>query len=162
MADILSLLSIISFAVAGVCLVISIILWVVFRIPLVIGDLSGRTARKSIARQRKANETSMAKGHQSSKVNAQRGKLTETMSGIKKAEREPNRTISNQRPETGLLKNNMAEGAAAETTGLLVEEDITQPLEQSVVREVQRASGVKMEMIEEIMIIHTQERINLV
>lgn len=160
MADILSLLSIISFAVAGVCLVISIILWVVFRIPLVIGDLSGRTARKSIAKLRLANEKSGEKGYRASKVNAQRGKLTETMSGAHR--KQPNQQESDgvQRPETGLLQDNLSKRVESETTGLLVEEDVTQPLENTMAREVQKISGVKMEMIEEIVFLHTEERID--
>ena len=50
MAETLSMLSIISFIVAGVALAVAIFLWIFFKIPRVIGDLSGRNARKSIAR----------------------------------------------------------------------------------------------------------------
>ena len=49
MAETLSMLSIISFIVAGVALAVAIFLWIFFKIPRVIGDLSGRNARKSIA-----------------------------------------------------------------------------------------------------------------
>lgn len=160
MADTLSLLSIISFAVAGICLVISIILWIVFRIPLVIGDLSGRTARKSIAKLRMANERSGEKGYRSSKVNAQRGKLTETMSGIHKARRSNEKPDAEQRPETGLLRDNISKGSRSETTGLLLDTDATQPLESCMAKEVQQISGIKMEMMEDIIFIHTQEYID--
>lgn len=158
MADTLSLLSTISFAVAGVCLVIAIVLWVIFRIPLVIGDLSGRTARKSIAKLRMANEKSGVKGHRASKVNVQRGKLTETMSGINKARQKAEE--AGCRPETGLLQANLSQSVESETTGLLEEEDATQPLEKGMAREVQQISGVKMEMIEELVFIHTEEHID--
>lgn len=159
MADTLSLLSIVSFAVAGVCLVISVILWVVFRIPSVIGDLSGRTARKSIAKLRMANEKSGDKGHRASKVNAQRGKVTETMPDIDKS-RQGKKNTDVVRPETGILRDNMSDDIASETTGLLVEDGVTQPLEKSIAREVQQISGVKLELMEEIIFIHTQERID--
>lgn len=82
MAETLQLLSIISFAVAAVCLVLAVFLWFFFRIPDVIGDLSGRTARKSIAKMRAANEKSGSKSYKESKANAERGKLTGTMPGI--------------------------------------------------------------------------------
>lgn len=42
MAETLSMLSIISFIVAGVALAVAIFLWIFFKIPRVIGDLSGR------------------------------------------------------------------------------------------------------------------------
>ena len=48
MADTLSLLSVIAFVIAGVSLAVAIFLWFFFHISSVIGDLSGRTARKSI------------------------------------------------------------------------------------------------------------------
>ena len=52
MVETLSTISIICFVASGVCLVAAIIIFIVFRIPSVIGDLSGRTARKSVARYR--------------------------------------------------------------------------------------------------------------
>ena len=58
MAETLSMLSIISFIVAGVALAVAIFLWIFFKIPRVIGDLSGRNARKSIARVRASYEKS--------------------------------------------------------------------------------------------------------
>ena len=48
MADTLSLLSVIAFVIAGISLAVAIFLWFLFHISSVIGDLSGRTARKSI------------------------------------------------------------------------------------------------------------------
>ena len=48
MADTLSLLSVIAFVIAGVSLAVAIFLWFFFHISSVIGDLSVRTARKSI------------------------------------------------------------------------------------------------------------------
>ncbi len=52
MAEILHTLSIISFVLAVLFVVIAIIFWFVFKIPNVIGDLSGHNARKSIAQMR--------------------------------------------------------------------------------------------------------------
>lgn len=74
----------------GVMVVVSAILFFTLRIPRVIGDLTGRTARKAIEDIRKQNEQSGDKTYKSSAVNLQRGKLTDkiTQSGklIKRAE----------------------------------------------------------------------------
>lgn len=56
MAETLSMISLISFLAAGAFAVLAVILWFVFRIPTVAGELSGRTAKKSVERMRKNNE----------------------------------------------------------------------------------------------------------
>ena len=56
MAGTLSTLSVVSFIAAGVALAAAVFLWFYFKIPTVIGDLSGRNAKRSIARMREANE----------------------------------------------------------------------------------------------------------
>ncbi len=53
MAETLSMISLISFLAAGVFAILAVILWFVFRIPTVAGELSGRIAKKSIERMRK-------------------------------------------------------------------------------------------------------------
>lgn len=164
MAHTLQVLSIISFAVAGVCLVLAIFFWIFFKIPTVIGDLSGRTAKKSIEKMRAANEKSGVKAYKASKLNAERGKLTSTMPGIekvKKRESSPN----NKKPETGLLEGNRAEGfeseetckLESETTGLLIDDNATTPLAPTTHGPIPRSIGKKLEMMEEVMFIHTDE-----
>lgn len=164
MAETLSLLSIISFAVAGVCFVLAIFFWFFFKIPTVIGDLSGRTAKRSIAKMRAANEKTGVKSYKESKSNAERGKLTGTMQHSKKLKQEQD--PSDDRPDTGLLNDNRADDDSSEatgmleseTTGLLVDEDATAPLNNPVTHKpTKREGGVKLEMIEEIMLIHTDE-----
>ncbi len=166
MAETLSTLSIISFAIAGVCLVLAIFFWIFFNIPTVIGDLSGRTARKSIARMRAANEKSGVKSYKESKTNVERGKLTDTMQQSKKLKKE--KGASDDRPDTGLLTDNCADGTLAdetgmlepETTGLLVDENATAPLNNPAKRNmVKREGGIKFNIIEEIVLIHTDEMI---
>ncbi len=56
MAETLSMISLISFLAAGAFAILAVILWFVFRIPTVAGELSGRIAKKSIERIRKSNE----------------------------------------------------------------------------------------------------------
>ena len=64
----------------GLMFILSIVLFIVLRIPKVISDLTGRTARKAIDNIRKQNEASGDKGYQSSAVNLQRGKVTDKIS----------------------------------------------------------------------------------
>lgn len=164
MAQTLQTLSIISFAVAGVCLVLAIFFWFFFKIPTVIGDLSGRTARKSIAKMRAANEKTGAKSYKESKTNAERGKLTGTMPDSGKLKKKKD-VPDDGKPETGLLADNMVEGLdseatgmlGSETTGLLIDENATAPLDSPAHKQVPRTGGKKLEIIEEVMIIHTDE-----
>lgn len=171
MAQTLQTLSIISFAVAGLCLVLAVFFWFFFKIPSVIGDLSGRTARKSIAKMRAANEKTGVKSYKESKTNAERGKLTGTMPDSGKLNKNTPTPVNSQ-PETGLLSDNKAEGLESEatgvldeetgmldseTTGLLVDENATAPLDTPTQRAVVRTGGKKIEILEEIMFIHTEE-----
>ena len=64
----------------GVMAAVSILLFFLLRIPKVINDLSGRTARKAIDDIRRQNEESGDKSYQSSAVNLERGKLTDKIS----------------------------------------------------------------------------------
>ena len=64
----------------GVFFVIAAILFFVFKIPKVISDLTGRTARKAIENIRMHNEQTGDKTYQSSAVNLERGKLTDKIS----------------------------------------------------------------------------------
>ena len=81
MADTLSLISLISFIVAGACLGLAVIFWFAFGIPKVIGDLTGRTARKSIAGMRARNEAAGSRIFRRSDVNAGQGGFVATVSG---------------------------------------------------------------------------------
>lgn len=164
MAQTLQTLSIISFAVAGVCLVLAVFFWFFFKIPSVIGDLSGRTARRSIAKMRAANEKTGAKSYKESKTNADRGKLTGTMPDSGTLNKK-NKAPDDDKPETGLLVDNKANGLdseetgmlESETTGLLIDENATAPLDTPAHQHPSRTGGKKLEMIEEVMFVHTDE-----
>lgn len=67
-------------AACGIFFLITVALFFMLRIPKVIGDLTGRTARKAIDDIRKSNEQSGDKTYQSSAVNLERGKLTDKIS----------------------------------------------------------------------------------
>lgn len=171
MADILSTVSLVSFILSGVALVLAILFFILFRIPSVIGDLSGRTARKSIAKMRVANEKTGVKSYKESKTNVERGKLTGTMPDSGKPNKKNTVPVDGQ-PETGLLADNKAEGLESEatgvldeetgmleseTTGLLVDENATAPLDTPAQKPVVRSGGKKIVMLEEVMFIHTEE-----
>lgn len=165
MAETLSTLSIISFAAAGVFLVLAVFLWFFLKIPSVIGDLSGKTARKSIAKMRAVNEKTGAKG------NGARGK----MSGAAPRQVPPMyapgssdpvrpKAASPRKQETVLLKDNQQnnfvpteETTPLDGTELLVDEEKTELLRPEDEQKVRRTGGVKLVMKEEVMIIHTDE-----
>lgn len=65
---------------SGVMLIVSVLLFIFLKIPRVIGDLTGSTARKAIENIRNQNESSGDKIYKSSAVNRERGKLTDKIS----------------------------------------------------------------------------------
>lgn len=154
MAETLSTLSIISFVLAGVGFILAVFFWFFFKIPSVIGDLTGKTAKKSIAKMRAANEKSGVKSYRESKFNSERGKITETIPNINKSS---SFDEDNQRPETGLLDESKAEYYEIDATQLLVDDEATVPLEKSTPIDIATEPGVKMTIIDEVTLIHTDE-----
>lgn len=155
MAETLSILSIVSFAVAGASFVLALFFWFFFKIPTVIGDLSGRTARKSIAKIRAANEKTGAKTYKESKTNAARGKLTGNIPDSAKLNNKESHTNSGK-PETGLLAENKAGSIDSEETGML-DSEATAALDTSTPPAVKRIGGKALKLMEEVMLIHTDE-----
>ena len=64
----------------GIMAITSVFLFFYLKIPRVIGDLTGATARKAIEEIRQQNESSGHKTYKSSLVNQERGKLTDKIS----------------------------------------------------------------------------------
>lgn len=64
----------------GIMAATSVFLFFFLKIPKVIGDLTGSTARKAIEEIRQQNENSGHKTYKTSLVNQQRGKLTDKIS----------------------------------------------------------------------------------
>lgn len=141
MAETLSFISIIAFVAAAICLVVTIIIFIKFKIPSVIGDLSGKTARKSIEQMRESNEQSGRKTHERK---------------------------TQERPETGLLEDNRIQSVVSTATvllqdenteGLLEDENTTVALDFCEEAHFAREGGIAIELLEEIMLIHTEEDI---
>lgn len=74
-----SIISIVGFSLSGIALVAAIIMFFKLKIPNIIGDLSGKNVAREIQAMRAANISSGDKRFRSSRVNQNRGKLTEQM-----------------------------------------------------------------------------------
>ncbi len=144
MTETLAYISMISYIGFGVFLVLTIILFFTLHIPTVIGDLSGRNARKSIEKMRKKNEK-------------------ESRIENKKESNTNNRILF----ETDVLKENHGHDYGEEVTSLLWEED-TQLLaeedkETTILHEPgsmqnrRNYGGIELSMIEEKILVHTKE-----
>lgn len=64
----------------GIMFVVSVLLFILLRVPKVISDLSGATARKAIQNIREQNERTGDKAYKVSAFNLERGKLTDKIS----------------------------------------------------------------------------------
>lgn len=176
MAEILSSISLISYILAGISAVIAIFIWFKYNIPLIYGDLSGKNARKSIEKLRESNINSGIKYYRPSTENIKRGKLTATMTSLVKKEETEALPMEEERPETALLKENKAEIVKDDETelldtdtfiltendetSLLDEKEITQILSDKPVVSSKRKLVEKMSMIEEVVIVHTDDTID--
>ncbi len=160
MADTLSLISLISFIVAGACLALAVIFWFAFRIPKVIGDLSGRTARKSIARMRTKNEST------GSKVFRRRGGYPgqdgsagnmSNLGQMGSQETEPLDGAITEEIETGVLNGKVSlEDDDENATVLLDGSDDTRLLSEIAVP-AGKDIGKQLIMLEEVVLINTDE-----
>lgn len=162
MAQTVFTISIVSFIAAGVFATLGVALWFLFKIPTVMGDLSGRNAKKSIERMRKNNEKTGNKTYKSSGTNVERGKLTGTMKGAGKGDG------PGEDYETGLLNENGAKTYEGEDTGLLMDEDATgildggnqtEPLDMEEQDFQRRETSVEIRLIDEVMYVHTKDKI---
>lgn len=115
MAEIYNTLSIAAFVLSAMGLAVTVFLWFKFSIPKVFNDLSGRTAKKSIEKMRKANEESGVKIFRPSPANVARGMITEEIS--ESTEQKQISDFSNeyknaglqQEDETAVLEENATE-----------------------------------------------------
>ena len=143
MADVLHTLSIVFLILSGSLAVASLVLWRVFKIPKVIGDLSGSNARKSIAYLRSENEKKAIK---------------KNFGNIK----------IGKGAETGLLNDNVASEYESEATELLVSDErietsdltgVTAPMTGQVIVAEKRVPKITIKLIKDELIVHTDEEI---
>ena len=168
MAETLTLISTILYIVAGVSLFVSILLFFIFKIPSVISDLTGRTAKKSVEKMRSKN----IKKSSGSYASASKGRddLKSQQKKIKKsAEKKPaekKKVDKSGFVETGLLKENKASKApvAKETELLSSNETValnsneTVALDANAVDDrIEKKPGVKLTMLDDVTITDTDE-----
>lgn len=79
--ELLQILSWAAFITAAVFFMVAVALFFLLDVPKLYGDISGRTAKKSIEAIRSQNESTGNKAYKPSAVNAKRGKITEKISG---------------------------------------------------------------------------------
>lgn len=160
MAETLSMISIISFIAAVFFAAVAIALWFIFKMPSVIGYLSGRTARKSMERMRQDNTKSDVRAYAKSEKKRERKQI------IKEGAMANVNNTAKETAETGLLSENRAKPTVSQETGLLIDEEATgllaseketASLDNEAVKEKRRASTVKVKLLEEVMYIHTEE-----
>ena len=135
MAETLSMISIISFIVAGIMGGISLLFWFTFKIPSVISDLSGRTARRSIEDIRRANEKNII----------DKARIQKIVANTDNKKQEKLGNLDN--PATGFL-NETTELSDKNAT-ILLESEETSVLKDSV--------SVQIRDVEEVVFIHTKE-----
>ena len=160
-ANTLFIISNASFVAAAVCGIVAIIFFFKFHIPSVINDLSGRSARKSIAMMRLQNDK---KGNASRRSEKKKKEKPET----NKNSGRKTESNGNGRLETGLLEENLRNTSASEATTLLVDEEATglldqnetAPLVKDKTAHTRPVSSVKLKMLEEVMIVHSEETID--
>lgn len=111
--ELLQRLSYIAYIGAAALFVLAVVLFFALRVPRLISDLSGRSAKRAIASLREHNEKTVDKKFQSSPVNLARGKLTDkiTPSGRLIQSGSDTGTPRTEKFTTGRLPPQMAEAA---------------------------------------------------
>lgn len=179
MADTLYMISNISFILMIIFLALSIFFVIKFNIIEIIGDLSGITAKKSIKRIRENNEKSGVKKYRPSKINKERGLLTEDMEQSKKLKYKisDNRNEISERTELLINRNNIEDNKIKGTevldngTTALDDEQETDVLSKEINATEDKNNKVSMfgpmakdavalKMIDDVVIVHTKEIIN--
>ena len=172
MAQIYNIISIVAFVIAGICFVMTVFFLIKFHIPMLIGELSGRTARKSIEEMRHQNEN---KKRNSTPVRTEKDeKLSELHIGQEKSD-ETTLLEQNVEGTTALINDNyeievttlLQESDAAATTLLDDEEGFstttflsnTEELTENIspVNSRLKRKQKKLTMIQSIISIHTDE-----
>lgn len=85
--ELLHTLSLAAYILAAILFVLAVILFFVLDIRKVLGDVTGATARKAIENIRQQNETSGEKFYKPSRVNAERGMVTDKISASGRLQR---------------------------------------------------------------------------
>ena len=201
-ASALGIVSKVMFALAAVCLAFALYSFIVFKIPAVIGDLTGRTAKKSIEKMRRENETSGKKSFRPTAEAMERGTITapvnESKKESKRLSKSTNKVQTSKSAPTATAQKSTAGSNAtvslgydSDATEVLTETisapaysqetvqlssdtlatqkleyddggtevltDGTQVLSQADLNRALHETTVKMKMVQDIVLIHTEE-----
>lgn len=185
LAQALKIVSIVTFCLAGIALVFGIVCFIIFKIPKVIGDLSGRNAKKSIEQMRSENEKSGKKSYRPHPVAKARGKTTEPMdfpqtpkgrrqaplpSGIPPKSQLPGEATEvlvdldetrkmgiGAGPTEILNDNNATQPLNYDSGGTEILNEGTQVLSDVQINEALNPNAVRFNMLQNIVIVHTNE-----
>lgn len=184
LGQILKIISVISFSLAGILFVAAVFMFIKLNVPAIIGDLSGRTAEKQIKAIRELNSSTGDKRYRPGVINMERGKLTEKVEKNEVQVKRINPGDTARASQTGIqevkavtektdiLGLDGTEVLAAETEELT---NYTEALEAPTGTEVlsvteelgpkgERAKvkdgGTLFEIIEDIVVVHTDEVIS--
>lgn len=170
LAQIYFIVSIVGFILSGVLLAVSIFLFIKLNIPKIIGDLSGRTAKKSIEQMREENEKSGKKSYRPHPVASSRGTLTEPISEPPKNAKKQSKKAKAQSPasvplaptmtgnETEILDDaNKTVPLNYDMNGTEVLGEGTEVLSQSVINEALNPEIARVKMLQSIVLVHTEE-----
>ena len=104
---------------SALMLIVSVLLFILLKIPKVIGDLTGATARKAIENIRNQNEGSGDKTYSTSHVNKERGKLTDKISPSGRLIKNPSGGIHGAMATQKIGTDILSEQASASETVVL-------------------------------------------
>lgn len=165
----INIVSIIFFIIAGVSLLVAIYSFVRFNIPQIIGELSGRTAKKSIAQMRDKNVKTGDKSHRPSPAAKEHGTLTDKIEkketvNVNTATAEEGTELLNSTEklsndnQTELLAENETELSDDNATTVLSEETTVLTNNDNSQINVSNDSN-DFKIIQNIVLIHTNETI---
>ncbi len=159
MAEVMHSLSIVLFVLSGVFVALTIILFKVFNVPNLIGDLSGRNARKSIALMRKENEKKLERKKKSvTPVNSYKQETSGRRLNV----------LNDSGHGTGVLSDNSVQIhsnmetvllEAGNTESMIAESGETMPLSNGAIPAIKPVPRVSVSLLEEELLIHTDETI---
>lgn len=169
MAETLDMISILSFILAVVFGVLTVVIWFFFKIPNVAGDLSGRNARKSIEKMRSNNEKNIPKLSEVSEKNIERIKQTSSIQNKNKiTEKIENQEISAEEKSGTKQKRNLKNGLVVDenntemliknnATEMLIEDNSTVQLKNPMDNVEIMKPKVIISLKNEIIFVHTEE-----
>ena len=115
------IIAIVGFSLAGIALIVAVFMFIKMNIPSVIGDLTGKTVAREIKAMREFNNSKGDRRFRPSKVNLERGTLTEkvdTSIDDKKAMAEAHASKRLDRTETKENRKNSKSQKSNGTIGL--------------------------------------------